>query len=199
MRRASAAITHRQSSGVASLTLCVAVRLANYTYRQSSAHDTTSAAFKERRAQASKWETAVFGKMFYEPGARERFAAVSQAELEEQQRLEREAGGKDSSSSSPGELQYHQDMSVEEVKQLPLPVVKKHIVSLLTRGEFRITNAPDYGSYMMMQHMHTGEQMISDAEALLEHFRLMTPEMQESIEDLRSKGKDIKYDLDLAD
>ena len=189
--------------------LLVAARAAQYTYRQSTSYDTTSAAFKERRAQAAKWETAVMGKMFYEPGSRERFDAAIAKDDEEAGRAAAEAAaaarssdGRSSDSSDgarPPSEPYHMNMSVEEVTQQPIPVVKRHIVNLLSRAENRLLNAPDYGSYMMMGQMHQGEAFLQDAEVLLQHFGLMTKSIEASIEDVRDKAREIQCQLDLRD
>jgi hypothetical protein len=212
MRRFLGSASHIHSRAVF---LLWASRQAAYTFRQSSAYDTTSPAFKERRAQAAKWETAVFGKMFYEPGSRERFVAAS-AQLEEEEKLrlrlqtergdsddrggDRGSGASDDAPSNGTAVPpYHIDMTVEEMLGQPLPIVKRHIVTLLTRGENRLLNAPDYGSYLMMNHMHKGNEMIRDAEELLNRFGLMTPSIEDSIDDLRTRARQIQHDLDLVD
>jgi hypothetical protein len=149
--------------------------------------------------------------MFYEAGSREKFNAATERDEQEEHRLrelQQEATmnadrqGMEPSSSCPLGTEappYNPEMSAEEMKLQPLPIVKRHIVSLLVRGENRLLNAPDYGSYLMMGHMHVGYAMIDDAEALLRHFGLMTEAMEESIEDLRHKAREIQQDLDLTD
>lgn len=70
-------------------------------------------------------------------------------------------------------------------------------MTLFVQGERRIAVSQDYGSLMMMQHLNVGCQMIDEAEALVRHFGLMTPVVEEKIDDIRHQAYVIKYDNDL--
>jgi hypothetical protein len=199
-------------AATSSLQLLIVSRAAQYTFRHTTAYDTTSQAFKERRAQASKWETAVMGKMFYEPGSRERFASAREKDDAAAGAAGSESSTTASSSSSSSSSStdglggsdtplapYHADMPFEALLQQPLPVVKRHVAALLARAENRLLNAPDYGSYLMMSHMHQGEEFLQEAERLLQHFGLMTRSLEHSIEELRDKAREIQDQLDLKE
>lgn len=162
----------------------------------------------ERKKFAARWENAFYGKIHYDPGMRERYesAAEEEAAMDEAIRQRQQPSAKHHSSSSSDQNESGSnpplpsgadDLTVDQLKDLPEGHVKHYIVSRLTRAERRIKFSVDYGSLYMMSHLNDGEMLLREAEELLTLFGWMNAALRVKIDELRDDAYKIKYDNDL--
>ena len=74
---------------------------------------------------------------------------------------------------------------------------KDQAINLLVKAERRVRFSMDYGSLFFMQHLSQAELMIEEAEEMLQRFDLMTPQLAEDIEQLRTDRYEVIFKLDL--